>query len=184
MGHTSLHREKGLTDREFWTHELNGLADVRYEILDCATIDRVFYAAVRHIGGPRNGQVFGLVCTQQWTRDHYNFTFKDMDETCGPAYAKCPDRILDLLSPTDEQWALEWRAACRAYNAARAARPKVKRGDTVTFAQAMRFTNGIERDTFTFLERNEFSGGDYRVRIPGWRDRAYTVTPAAAMVGA
>ena len=36
-----------------------------------------------------------------------------MDETVGPSQAECPQSILKLLSPTDSQWANEWRERCR-----------------------------------------------------------------------
>jgi hypothetical protein len=39
-----------------------------------------------------------------------------MDETCGPYEKKCPLSILNLLTPTDNEWANEWRKQCRAYN--------------------------------------------------------------------
>ena len=36
-----------------------------------------------------------------------------MDETCGPYNCDCPKAILDLLTPTDSEWANKWRQACR-----------------------------------------------------------------------
>ena len=35
-----------------------------------------------------------------------------MDESCGPGQCDCPNSILDLLSPTDNEYANEWRKAC------------------------------------------------------------------------
>ena len=37
---------------------------------------------------------------------------KTMDETMGPFYYDCPKRILKMLSPTDNEAALEWRRKC------------------------------------------------------------------------
>jgi hypothetical protein len=51
-----------------------------------------------------------------------------MDETMGPVESRCPERILDLLTPTDSEYANEWRARCRAFHAASKARPKIKVG--------------------------------------------------------
>lgn len=48
-----------------------------------------------------------------------------MDETVGPRIDNCPEHILDLLTPTDQEWANEWRQRCRAKIAAHKARPKV-----------------------------------------------------------
>lgn len=179
MGWTGMHRERGLTDREFWAKELSP----NYTILDTHSKGGVFYAAVRYDGEQASkGRVFALVCLQQWSRgDYYNFHYKDMDETVGPCYYGCPDRILDLLTPTDSEWANEWRQKCREYNAAQAARPKVKKGDVVKFDQTLKFTDGVERDTFTFIERTTFrTEGGGRVKIPNWKSRAYTVVQAVA----
>ena len=38
-----------------------------------------------------------------------------MDETCGPVISECPERILKLLSPLDENdnsYAKDWRERC------------------------------------------------------------------------
>lgn len=40
--------------------------------------------------------------------------YKDLDETVGPVESRAPAAILDLLSPTTDNWALEWRQRCRA----------------------------------------------------------------------
>lgn len=45
------------------------------------------------------------------------FYFKPMDESCGPFYYGCPNTILNLLSPTDSEYANEWRTKCRNKNA-------------------------------------------------------------------
>ena len=42
------------------------------------------------------------------------FCYKDMDETMGPCYSNCPTSILKLLTPTKNENANKWRAACYA----------------------------------------------------------------------
>lgn len=46
--------------------------------------------------------------------DPYNWGYKDVDETMGPYQTDFPVSWLDLLSPTDSQYAIEWRKAVRA----------------------------------------------------------------------
>jgi hypothetical protein len=53
--------------------------------------------------------------TKTDARDYYNFCYKDMSEDMGPAEASCPASILRLLSPTDSEWANEWREKCRKH---------------------------------------------------------------------
>ena len=43
----------------------------------------------------------------------YDMGYKDMDESMGPYESECPERILQLLSPTDHEYALAWRQRCR-----------------------------------------------------------------------
>ena len=40
------------------------------------------------------------------------FYYKDMSETMGPCYYDCPESILKKLSPTDNEYANEWREQC------------------------------------------------------------------------
>ena len=42
------------------------------------------------------------------------FYYKDMDESSGPYAYDCPKSILDLLSPTTNEFALNWRRKCYA----------------------------------------------------------------------
>lgn len=177
MGWTSMRREKGQTDREFWTHELNWgePSDRRREILDCATIANTFYAAVKEHGGPNDGKVWALVVRfARVPRSYYNYTYKEMDETVGPFESACPDRILDLLTETDSKYALEWRARCREFNA----RPKPRKGDKVMFAHPMRFTDGSERDTFIYEGGSRFRVGFTIFKISDWKQRKYSLAPA------
>ena len=44
------------------------------------------------------------------------FAYKDISETMGPCYYDCPNAILDLLSPTTNSCAIDWREKCRNNN--------------------------------------------------------------------
>lgn len=177
MGWTSYHRVPGESDRDHLTRELLrfGLEEgpSKYEFVDTATVATTFYAAVRN---RENGEVCGLVVLQQRQRGYHNYFRKEIDETMGPAEDRCPDRILDLLSPTENEYALDWRARCRKYNERRRTRPKVGAGAVVRFASPLRFSDGVETDEFRLVGRSTFVRvlDGRRVRIPSWRERAYT----------
>lgn len=47
------------------------------------------------------------------------FGYKDMDESVGPYTNRCPEKILDLLTPTEYPHAMVWRHKCREYWAAK-----------------------------------------------------------------
>lgn len=64
----------------------------------------------------------------------YWYGYKDMDETMGVnGCYDCPAKILDLLTPTDSEWANEWRQKCRE----QAGKPKLSAlpvGTVIEFA--------------------------------------------------
>ena len=76
--------------------------------------------------------------------DYYNFGYKDMDESVGPYNYNCPANILDLLTPTDSEYANKWREQCRK----RLNRPKIKTGDTIKFKDPVCFGGGWSAKKF------------------------------------
>ena len=103
-----------------------------------------------------------------------------LDESMGPCEADCPARILDLLTPTDKEYAREWRAHCRA-NLERRAR-KLSDGDRIRLPEPMKFTDGAEIQEFVVakrgrrvLLRDPQRGGLYR--ISRLMERSWTIVP-------
>lgn len=90
----------------------------KYEVLKSAMVGSTYYAAVKRTKfatetEPELSSVFAVIClTSTNMKDYYNFSYKDMDESCGPYQCDCPKGILDLLTPTENEYALEWRKAC------------------------------------------------------------------------
>jgi len=80
-------------------------------------------------------------------RDSGEWCYKDMEESMGPCEAQAPQKMLDLLSPTTKEYALEWWKKCKA-SAALTSR-KIAHGDTIQLAEPLEFSDGIDRDTFT-----------------------------------
>jgi hypothetical protein len=187
MGWITTYRAPGKSNRDFFEQEVLG---ENYAILDCATIDRTFYAAVKH----PEGYVFGLVVLIYLApRAEFNFGWKDIDESMGPAEDHCPQRVLDLLTPIDtlypwdrhgdepsgRKWAREWRERCAANAAAKAQRPTVKPGDTLIFDHPLEFASGATHSELRLIKGSLFEVGCSRFRIPKWRERSYSVRPKA-----
>jgi hypothetical protein len=104
-------------------------------VIKSAMVGSTYYAAVENMNkqtGER--KVFALIALTRAGRDG-GWGYKDMDETMGPYETRCPASILDLLSPTDNQYALEWRQRCRDYIARKKAAPKPVAGMIVTVGQ-------------------------------------------------
>lgn len=134
MGWTSYHAthyKKGKIDRkaECDAYFLEGLNRGYYDVLKSSMVGSTYYAAIKPLkkygGKDENGntialdipkeeqKVFAVVfLTSTNMKDYYNFAYKDMDESCGPCHCDCPKGILDLLTPTESEYAKEWRKVC------------------------------------------------------------------------
>lgn len=136
MGWTSYHAtcyKNGKVDRkqECDNYFEGGLNRGYYKVLKSIMKGSTYYAAVQmmmrrekkengeFVDIPvENGIVFAAVfLTQVDNKSYYNFSYKDMDETCGPCYYECPESILALLSDTDSAYAKKWREQCHKMNA-------------------------------------------------------------------
>lgn len=87
-------------------------SDPDVKVLRSIVRNNVHYAAVLDL---KTGEVFATVIVTDidLTDKEENFAYRDMDETVGPQETDCPATILDMLSPTDNKYALEWRQKCR-----------------------------------------------------------------------
>jgi len=174
MGWTGLHRERGTSDLDFFRQEYNDPDN--HKVLDAARNGTTVYLAYQS-----GEEVVGIVVLTQVSRDpYYNFYYKDMDETMGPYEAKCPERILDQLTPTTDENALRWREDCRAYHVERKARPKTRKGDVLVFAQPLvdyAPLAGITRFVLDDPRKNilRVEGSYSRFHVTWWRDRKFTV---------
>lgn len=92
----------------------------KFKLLKSAMVGSVYYAAIQCTStyDMTNSKVFAVIyLTSVDNSDYYNFSYKDMDESCGPCQAKCPKSILNLLTPTDSEYANNWRKRCEEYHA-------------------------------------------------------------------
>lgn len=148
--------------------------DGKRVVLDSAICNfKTYYAAVQHTKPDGTIEVWAAVTLLSYHGSE--FCYKDMCETMGPTESTCPARILDLLTPTDHEYAIAWRERCRA----NASKPKVGHGDTVKFPFEYHFSNGYKCDTF----KAEKHGRAIRFRSPagtlcnlrGWRNAGFQI---------
>lgn len=105
-----IDRKAEMDEKFNWTE-----GERKVSVLKSVMRGSVYYAAVRS-QNESNGtdKTVAVVClTSTNMKDYTNFGYKDMDETMGPGPSNCPKSILDLLTPTDSEWANEWRDRCR-----------------------------------------------------------------------
>lgn len=142
----------------------------------------VCYAAIEttHKSDGRR-EVWAAVYLLKYVRnpfDGMNFGYKDLTESCGPVQADCPEYILDMLTDTDNENAIEWRARCRA-NAKKKVPPF---GAKVRFAAPIQFRDGTEQTEFTVMRmgkrRKVLRGANglfYRISRRLWKDRDWVL---------
>lgn len=145
--------------------------------------NRVYYAAAQDLLNGVAGDIFALVCLVRWnprsaTGEH--FGYKDMNERMGPHEAECPASVLDLLTPTDSEYANDWRQRCRD-NLSRRKR-SVATGDRIKFPHRLKFTDGHEGDEFIvdrigrrIILRDPETRMPYRVK--GFMSEAWSLVP-------
>lgn len=115
----------------------------QYRVLDSAVLRFVHYAAIERVDKATGDRiVFATVIkTKSFKtgRDGMNFCWKAMTESMGPFEDSCPERILDLLTETDDEDAREWRQRCRAKATAKKSMPKLVAGLKLVFAEPVKF---------------------------------------------
>lgn len=134
MGWTSYHAnyyKNGTIDRKaecdsYWTEGLN---KGNFKVVASSMVGSVYYGAIQplhkvekdsngnkvRVPVPENEkEIFGVVfLTSTNMKDYDNFSYKEMSESMIPAFYDCPKKVLDALTPTNDEDALAWRNLCR-----------------------------------------------------------------------
>lgn len=149
----------------------------KFEVLKSAMVGSTYYAAVKRTKfatetEPENSIVFAaIVLTNTNVKDYWNFHYKDMDETCGPYQCDCPKGILDLLTPTENEYANQWRAACRE-NLSKKNNPnalnKLPLGSVIKFTLQCDTTFNKAGSEITLEKTNEWSKRAYWMQHGRW----------------
>jgi hypothetical protein len=169
--------------------------DHRLTVLASSMVGSTYYAACERVESNKDREVFAIVCLTKHnprSTDGHVFGYKDMTEYMGPCESECPASILDALTDTDSEYAMDWRARCRANLIRRKlqqAKPTPKPGQTIIFDEPMRFSDGTVRARFEVVANPKgktplFRDPESRAicRIPAFRKRAYRVVHAAIVV--
>ncbi|NJM50250.1 MAG: hypothetical protein HC843_04650 [Sphingomonadales bacterium] len=145
---------------------------------------REYYAAVcSHDKQTKRSRIFAvvyLIKLMPSASDGLYLGYKDMDETMGPYHYNCPSKILNMLSPTENESAKEWRAKCRE-NSKLTDQPTPKHDDIVKFAAPIKFNNGREEQIFRTLKDGRtliFKSlkTDLLYKIKSLKQREYTIS--------
>lgn len=112
-----------------------------------------YYAAIEYHNFEKSiYEVIGLVALTRMS-DGYLMA-KTMEETVGPCYYDCPTDILDLLTPTENEYALKWRKKCRE-NAIRPKLTDLKAGTIITFVSPFDTKHNRKGDIVQLEKRSQ-----------------------------
>lgn len=168
-----------------FTHSREGFSQ---KCLDIAIVNlKTVYAAIEQVDrdGIKNVSA-AIIAINFITKKEYGFKstefgYKDMDESMGCSQTECPERILKLLTPTDNEYAREWREACWSRINKRKEN-KVSNGVVIRFNTKIRFRDHGELDTFKIQVRNgrtnliaidENGYHLFRAKFGGWQEREF-----------
>jgi hypothetical protein len=147
----SMHRPV----KEWYKSEL----DSKYEVIDSALVQRTtFYAAIKN---KETGQVFCDVLLIRWSPKTWdNFCYKPIGEFSGPVERNCPQRIMKILSPLNDEndpngWAREWRKKVNEYWNTR---NTINKGGIIKTVSPISFTSGDEYQYFKKIGRKLWAG--------------------------
>nr|WP_303180691.1 hypothetical protein [Lachnoclostridium phocaeense] len=98
------------------------------ELLRAVMYGAVYYAAVKM---PSLDVIGVVILTTTDKKNYCNISIKVISEDMGPCYYDCPQSILELLSPTVNEWARSWRDKCYSHNEKRKTIQKLKLGSTI-----------------------------------------------------
>jgi hypothetical protein len=101
-----------ITTRKFVEHEIKLSYDGVYEAIKIVEGknqygQKAFYVALKKL---EDGKVVGLVYLTR--RKNGSIAIKVIGESSGPAQIEAPASFIGLLSPTQDEWASQWRADC------------------------------------------------------------------------
>lgn len=163
----------------------------RVRVLRSALVKmRTYYAAIEIVRPDRDREVAALVCLVRYNprdRGGYVLGYKDIDETMGPCEAECPPAILDLLTSTENAYALAWRERCRTAAVRRTAKPRLRNGWTLVFDEPITFTDGASHARLEVVidprrpraVRLRPPGGYGLYRISNLDQRRFEIEPSA-----
>jgi len=101
-----------ITTRKFVEHEIKLSYDGVYEAIKIVEGknqygQKAFYVALRKL---EDGKVVALVYLTR--RKNGSIAIKVIGESSGPGQIEAPASFIGLLSPTQDEWASQWRADC------------------------------------------------------------------------
>jgi hypothetical protein len=168
MGTTSTYKSKYEKTKDFLERDVLRWSsdEFDYKVLDGGVSNfSTYYGAVEKTS-KKSGEreVFAVIILVRFNRSQeYNFSYKAMDETEGPYQTKCPEKILKLLTPTNNKHANDWRKACWDRINDKKNRPKIEK-DMVLEYGGIKYTVMRRLGRLGYEVISEQDGCQYRLK--------------------
>ena len=109
MGWTGEINYNDYSPKQFWINKYIPRLESygRYKVVEQNSKGQDFYAAVYD---NESKKTFGLVVLIN--RKGQEIIYKEMDESSEPFYYNATKKLISKLSPTDSEYAIEWRRKC------------------------------------------------------------------------
>lgn len=153
--HADFYDKAGRVDRKAECERI--FKEFSAKVLKGALVGSTYYAAVEVETKEGSRKVVGYVVLTHVNKNYYNFGCKLMSEDMGPRCCDCPKMILDMLTPTDSEWANKWRDDCRKQLKRKKMLRSVKIGDAIEFV-ADRNTTAANKGDIVRLVRTVLRG--------------------------
>lgn len=159
-GHVTDHAMSAKEKREYLDNLWNA---EKCRTLKSAMVGSTYYAAVKEL---ESGEVFGFVVITHMLKrgeNWYEFQYKELEETMGISECNCSKGILNLLTPTDNEYAIQWRYKCAENLLLEEKKRKVAKapvGSRLCFNSPMKLNPGIEKGDYIELvkRRGRYKG--------------------------
>lgn len=108
---------KNISTKKFLEHDILSTIGANYELLALGEGknehgQKPFYAAFKS-NNNNSGAVFAVVYLTK--RRNGSIAVKSITEGAGPYYFDCPAKVFNLLTATDNEYALEWRSKVQSH---------------------------------------------------------------------
>jgi hypothetical protein len=180
MGWTSFRVSPSQKTVDLVISQINSVTTTRsWEVVDHSMRGNVFYGLVKRTKFDTN-EVEYFAVVYLTSRRNGEFGYKDMDESMGPYYYDCPNRILnklEVLSPNPSECAKKWRDTCRQKQSTKSV--KIENGQTITFKNELNF-RVFKENTFKVVKVGAkvrfIAMNGTRCQITKWKEREFTVS--------
>lgn len=166
MGWTYSHEDTRYTSRKDLVIDQLEWEDARRkdQVLYASVKGSTVYAAVKQIDKDCGAvQVWGVVVlTHVRNADYCNFGVKIIDENMGPCESDAPKKLIHMLSPTKNEYAMDWRGRCLLHHERRKTLMSFPYGTIIQVADK-------ELEVFTYRGRKVFKYRNEWKQMPASR---------------